>query len=88
MNNFSVSSQLNLKNESLIEREKARKGETFAPRRRKYDPFQSSIPSYLICCEPTEKNTQVSPQHFVTLAKKLVVFTVSFFPHIFVFWYF
>lgn len=65
-----VSSQLNLKNESLVEREKVRKGEAFAPKRRKYDPFQSSIPSYLICCEPTETNVQVSPQHFVTLAKK------------------
>ncbi|KAL4003671.1 WD domain G-beta repeat family protein [Acanthocheilonema viteae] len=65
-----VSSQLSLKNESLIEQRKARKGEAFAPRRRKYDPFQSSIPSYLICCEPTETNVQLSPQHFITLARR------------------
>uniref|UniRef100_A0A8R1XZU4 WD_REPEATS_REGION domain-containing protein n=1 Tax=Onchocerca volvulus TaxID=6282 RepID=A0A8R1XZU4_ONCVO len=65
-----VSSQLNLKHESLIEQEKALKGEAFVRRRRKYDPFQSSIPSYLICCEPTETNIQVSSQHFITLAKK------------------
>ncbi|KAM3722641.1 GATOR complex protein [Dirofilaria immitis] len=65
-----VSSQLNLKQESLIEQEKARKGEAFVRRRRKYDPFQSSIFSYLICCEPTETNVQVSSQQFITFAKR------------------
>ncbi|VDN03974.1 unnamed protein product [Thelazia callipaeda] len=65
-----VSSQLNLKNESLMEQEKVRKGEIFIRRRRKYDSFKCSIPSYLICCEPTETNVQISSKQFITLAKR------------------
>lgn len=74
-----VSSKLKLKNDSLVEREKAvYRGETFTPRRQNYDPFQSNIPSHLICCEPTEATAQVSPWQFVTFAKKLVNVTIRF----------
>ncbi|VDK39888.1 unnamed protein product [Gongylonema pulchrum] len=65
-----VSSQLKLKNDALSDMEKARRGEDVLPRRRKYDPFQSSVPSFLICCEPTKTNVHVSSHHFVWMARR------------------
>ncbi|VDK46254.1 unnamed protein product [Anisakis simplex] len=65
---IALSDQLKLKNESLADRDKLDKGEAIAPRRRRYDPFQSWTHSSLIRCVPREAQKSLSQANFVYLA--------------------
>lgn len=66
---FAASSQIRARNEALEVKEKRKEGEPIAPRRRKFDPFQSAVKSHLIYCVPKSVRKELSAEHFCYLAK-------------------
>uniref|UniRef100_A0A0N5AMW9 GATOR2 complex protein WDR24 n=1 Tax=Syphacia muris TaxID=451379 RepID=A0A0N5AMW9_9BILA len=67
---FAVSSQLKAKNEALEDEVRRQEGKPTAPRRRQFDPFQSSVKSHLIFSIPKELQNELSVHGFCYLAKK------------------
>lgn len=65
-----VSTQLKTKNEELEVKEKCREGKPVAPRRRKFDPFQSAVESHLFFCVPKSLKKVLSADDFCFLAKR------------------